>query len=315
METLFIPTMKAVATMMGLVCVGLLLKRAAIIRDEHRPLFSRLVMDLALPALVFTTLAACKPGMEILIAVGIMLVAIAIHLVITWFIGTVLHLERPRMGAFMLVAAFGSSSTIGYALISQIFPGNSDAITDAVVISELGVGLPFILFGIMIAMYYGQNEKMPFWDHCRSYIFSPLIASLVLGLCASFILSGWENPVWDVVMSVLGLVAVSLVVFVSLGVALMLRWIPVRSIGLLAAITVVLTLIVQPLTSLFLAGQVGLPALDTEILVLETAMPSGMLAAILSARYGCDGEYASALVIITSVVSLITLPLIMLLVP
>ncbi len=43
-------------------------------------------------------------------------------------------------------------------------------------------------------------------------------------------------------------------------------------------------------------------------------MPSGALAAVLAARYGCDGAIASTLVIATYVLSLVALPLILLVV-
>lgn len=51
----------------------------------------------------------------------------------------------------------------------------------------------------------------------------------------------------------------------------------------------------------------------TEILLIEAAMPSGTVAAVLADRYGCDGSIASALVIATYGLSLLTIPLIMLL--
>ncbi len=71
----------------------------------------------------------------------------------------------------------------------------------------------------------------------------------------------------------------------------------------------------QPLVALFLSDLVRVNPIETDILVLETAMPSGMVAAVLSDRYGCDGELASVLVIATYLFSLVTMPLIMLLVP
>jgi predicted permease len=74
-------------------------------------------------------------------------------------------------------------------------------------------------------------------------------------------------------------------------------------------ITIILSLVLQPLTALVLASATTLPLLQTQVLVVETAMPSGMIAAVLSARYGCDGELASVLVIATCIFSLVTLPI------
>ncbi len=72
-------------------------------------------------------------------------------------------------------------------------------------------------------------------------------------------------------------------------------------------------LIVKPIISFVIAEMEVLPTLDTEILLIETAMPSGTVAAVLADRYGCDGAIASALVVATYCLSLLTIPLIMLL--
>jgi predicted permease len=64
-----------------------------------------------------------------------------------------------------------------------------------------------------------------------------------------------------------------------------------------------------------LSNLIHLPSIEIDILILETAMPSGMVAAVLCDRYGCDGELASVLVIATYLFSLVTIPFIMLLAP
>jgi hypothetical protein len=315
MNGIIVSTIQAIIVMVGLIGIGLLLKQNGIIGDQHRPLFGRLVTDFALPAMIFSGLVAQSPRMEILLAVAVMIFAIVCHLVLSYIIGRILHLERRQLGAFMLVAAFGSSATLGYALITQIFPNNSGAVTDAVMISELGVGIPLFFIGVMVAMYFGGKEGVPLWSGIRPYLTSPIFIALISGIAASFFLSGVKNPAWDIILAILDMISLSLVIFVALGIALMLRWIPLRTIGILACATIILTLIMQPLIALFLSDMIHLSPIEIDILVLETAMPSGMVAAVLSDRYGCDGELASVLVIATYLFSLVTLPLIMLLAP
>jgi predicted permease len=301
--------------MVGLIAICLLLKRKGIITEQHRPLFGRLVTDFALPALIFSTLAAREPRMEILLAVLVMTLAVLCHLGLSYGIGKILRLGQRQLGAFMLVAAFGSSATLGYALATQIFSRHSGAVTDAVMISELGVGVPLFFVGVLVAMHFGNTGDGSVLSSIRSYLASPIFISLVAGCIASFLFAGMKNPAWHAALSLFSLIAASLAVFVSLGIALMLRWIPLRTIGLLAVITVVLTLILQPLVALFFSDLIHLPATETDILLLETAMPSGMIAAVLSDRYGCDGELASVLVIVTYLFAIVTLPLMMLLAP
>jgi malate permease and related proteins len=313
MSSAILPTLQAIIIMLGLIAIAYLLKMGGIIRDEHRPLFSRLVMDFALPAMIFSALATVAPVKWDIVAAGLMLAVVAGQLAIGWLIGTALHLTRPKMGAFMLAVAFSSSATLGYTLVSQIFPGNAAALTSAVMISELGVGIPCIVIGAVIAMYFGGSKDISIWPGLRAYLVSPLFIAIVAGLGASFLLSSCTNPLWQTFLAVLSPVGGSLMIFVALGVALMIRWVPLEKIGLLVVITLILSLVLQPLFAIILAAVVTLPVLQTQVLVLETAMPSGMIAAVLSARYGCDGELASVLVMATYVFSLITLPVVMLL--
>lgn len=315
MAEFFLSTLQAVCIMIGLIAVCLLLKRQGIITDQHRPVFGRLVTEFALPALIFTTLAVQEPGIGILLAVLVMTAAVICHLILSYGIGRVLGLGRPQMGAFMLVAAFGSSATLGYSLVTQIFPEHSAAVTDAVMISELGVGVPLFFIGVLVAMHFGDKGGGSVAANIRAYLTSPIFIAIVAGCVAAALTTGMKSPAWDTILSIFSLISLSLTVFVSLGIALMLRWIPLRTVGLLAVITVILTLILQPLIALFLADLVSLPPVDTDILLLETAMPSGMIAAVLSDRYGCDGELASVLVVVTYVVAVVTLPVIMLLAP
>lgn len=315
MTSVILPTIQAVSIMIGLIAICLLLRRQGIITEQHRPLFGRLVTEFTLPALIFVTLAAHEPSVGILLAVLVMTFAVVCHLVISYGIGRFLRLGRPQLGAFMLVAAFGSSATLGYALITQIYSGHGGAIADAVMISELGVGVPLFFIGVLVAMHFGESADGSIFTSIRSYLASPIFIALVAGCIASVLLGGMKNPVWETVTSVFSLISVALTVFVALGIALMLRWIPLKTIGLLAVITVVLTLIIQPLIALFCADLIRLPTVETDILLLETAMPSGMIAAVLSDRYGCDGELASVLVVVTYFAAIVTLPLMMLLAP
>jgi len=315
MNGIIFSTIQAVLVMIGLIVVCLWLKHKGIITEQHRPLFGRLVTDFALPAMIFSTLVFQTPRMDILIAVLVMVAAVMCHLGLAYLIGRFLHLKRPQMAVFMIVAAFGSSSTLGYALITQIFSDNAGAVSDAVMISELGVGVPFCLIGVMIAMYFGGNKAGSAWSNFRSYLVSPIFIAVISGCVASFFLAGVKNPVWDGILSILHIISLSLVIFVALGIALMLKWIPLKKIAVLASATIVLTLILQPLIALYISGFCNLSVIDTDILVLETAMPSGMLAAVLADRYGCDGELASFLVIVTYVFCIFTLPFIMFFAP
>ena len=102
----------------------------------------------------------------------------------------------------------------------------------------------------------------------------------------------------------------SLSFLVAFTIGLMLKPVAYREIAPLIALVAGLKLIVEPLIAGGLALVLALPTITRELLILEAAMPSGTLAAVLAARYGCDGAVASAVLIATYILSLFLLPMV-----
>lgn len=73
-------------------------------------------------------------------------------------------------------------------------------------------------------------------------------------------------------------------------------------------------LILLPIMALGLARIMGFDELTTGVSMVMTAMPAGSTTALLAAKYGADEDFASRLVVSTTVLSLLTAPVLMLLV-
>ena len=313
MISIYSSLLQSLAIIVGLILVSLLLKKKSIITDEQRPVFGRLVTDFALPALIFSGLATQTFEMDELLAVGIMAAALLICMFLGWIAGKALGLSAGQLGAFILVAAFGSSSTLGYALISQAFPNDPALLAEAVVISELGVGILIFTVGVAVAIFFGQGAGGSLTSGLRTFLKSPIFIALILGLAFSFLKPPLDNTVFSLLFRMLDAIGGSLVIFVALAIALMLKPIPARKLARLIVAVALIKLIAKPLIAFSMAEAELLSMTVTEILMIEAAMPSGTVAAVLADRYGCDGSIASALVIATYGLSLVTIPIIMLL--
>jgi predicted permease len=68
-----------------------------------------------------------------------------------------------------------------------------------------------------------------------------------------------------------------------------------------------------PLVAFFVASQLGLIDLQYKISIIEAAMPSGMMSLLLVITYKLDFELTSDCILINTVISLITLPVIIML--
>ena len=148
----------SIAVLVGLIGLAMFLRWIGIVKEKDGQVFSKLVTQITLPALIFVSLAKTSIEWSEGFLALIMFIAEIASLALAWILGRAMKLSAPQQGALMLVSGFGSSSLLGYALINQVFPGNTQALTEAVVVSEIGVGPALFTIGTMLAMYYGGQK-------------------------------------------------------------------------------------------------------------------------------------------------------------
>jgi len=307
------PLLKSVAIFFLLVIFIQILKRQGIFNDSHQPVFNRLVTELALPVTIFSTLAVSQIYADQILAAAVMLGSIGVCCLLAYFACRAMKLSGAITGSLVMLAGFGSTSTLAYPLIRQTFGSDSQAMALGLLIGEFGVCIPFFTLGVLMAAYFGSrdSQKSPdVWPVMKNFFLSPIFISFILGLVVSQIpvASGFlSNTFWT---TFFGYFNNGLEILVAVSLGLMLRPVKIRHIIPLFLLIVGLKLFLQPLVVLYGASLAALPSLSTEILVIEAAMPSGAVAAVIADRYGCDGPLASALVIATYLVSLVTIPLI-----
>lgn len=121
------------------VLLVILLKKRKIVSATDLKSYSRLMTVAILPAVIFLLLSRNPVHDHQFLLVMIMFSAGIISMMVIWAIGKVMRLKREILGMLMITSTFGSSALIGYPLIEFAFPGNTGAMTDAILISELGV--------------------------------------------------------------------------------------------------------------------------------------------------------------------------------
>ena len=74
--------------------------------------------------------------------------------------------------------------------------------------------------------------------------------------------------------------------------------------------TSAMKLMILPAITFLIAKMLGIVDLQFKVLIIESAMPSAMLALLLAITYDLDYELTSDCIFINTVISLITLPII-----
>ena len=303
---MFIQTVSSIIVLVAVILIAVFLKHLKLIRGEHAPIFSKLVTSVTLPALIFHSLAHATLYWEYALLALVMLAAEILSLTLAWFIGKRLQLAAPQLGSFMLVSGFGSSALLGYALIGQVYPGDIAAMTEAVLITEVGVGPALFTIGTMIAMYYGSSDvdTKGRIKAALAFFKSPICCAVVAGI----VWTSLDLPVKGLLLSpffqALHILASANTLMVALTVGVVLQFSEMRAILPMAFFACLIKLILKPIMVWLPTLAMSLQDWQVQILVLEAAMPSALLTVVLANTYGCDAKLASKLVFATTVISI-----------
>jgi predicted permease len=209
-----------------------------------------------------------------------------------------MKLERPQIGALMIASSFGSSTLIGYPMVQYAFPHNPGAMADAILISELGVGLPIFTLCLWVAMYFGEGapdgagRQKIFLDYLRS----PICIALAAGLLVSPLHLNPESPFLAPFFQAAHMVGESIALLACLILALELNLRSMKGIWLLVLITAAIQLGLHPWLANVQANLYHFVLEPRQVLVLEAAMPSAILGVVFTTRYRCAPEMNASLV-------------------
>lgn len=293
--------------------LAILMRQRGVLNEDHSLTLARIVTDLCLPAIIFVSLARQSVQLyqmtPALVMLGLELTCIAL----AWVISSLLGFNKAQQGAIVFCSAFGSSTFLGYSIITQMFPDQPEALTEAVLISEIGVGYPIFILGPMLAAYFGsaKSESKSQWSSSLAFFKSPVFFALLIGLLWGYLeLPGEDNAFLAPIFKLSHTLAAALTPIAILSVGLMFKLPDLRKIFLALVVVILLKLLFKPFLAGFFGSLFNFPELWTEVLVLLAAMPPAILGAVFLRRYGGDASLASALLLAASLVSCVSLLLV-----
>ncbi|MBE0417902.1 MAG: AEC family transporter [Coriobacteriia bacterium] len=294
---------RIVLTLLSIVGVGWLLRATGILSaDDARPIHA-VIIYVGLPALTFRAVHPAPLGPELAVIAGIAWAVFAVTAAVAWLLARAMRLPRRVAGGFILAAALGNTGYIGYP-VSQAILGD-EGLVRAIFYDVFGTVGALLMVGLLIAQRYGDRVGPPlnlFHEVARF--------PAVLALVAAFVLRPF--PVPEVVRSGLGALA-SLVVpliMLSVGLSLEVRRLADRPLAL-GALGVV-RLLFAPLVALVIGGLLLDEPAAVRLVALQAGMPTMMLSIVIGGRFGLDTEFLAAAVVLTTMASVVTIPLVQL---
>ncbi|MCX6258153.1 MAG: AEC family transporter [Bacteroidia bacterium] len=290
----------------------LLLRKYSIIREEDGNVFARLMTQAVLPAVIFFQLSAIPlKGSQFLMVLAMIITGL-ISMSLALLASRLLKLSKAKTGALMLTSSFGSSAILGYPFIIFAFPNNPEAISDAVLLSELGVGLPMFILGPAVAMYYGDRKENFIMKKgfSLSYFRSPIFIAVLAGIAVSFIPVNRDSSFIAPFIESFKMINGAMAILACLILSLQIKFKSLKGILPLFFISAILQMWFQPFISHTQASWYHLSTIQSQILVLISSMPSAILGPIFAKRYNCAPETASALVLSHIIVCIVMIPVV-----
>ena len=297
-------------TLFGLVAVGHLLRAAAIVPTTAPEVLGRVIVHVTMPALIVVILARARYDAALLPA----LLATTVALLVALALG-VLLLRALGQGAAGLVAAFSNTAFLGVPFILALFPTTPAAATTAVIIDTVDTTILLLTLGVAVAGAMA-GEPAPVTTPIRTRISrklltllrQPMIIAVMIGLG----LAATDVPVPAPLAGPLTQIgqATPTLAFLTIGLGLDLRSLRGQA-GPLAGIAAI-KLVVSPAIAGLVLFALGVRGEIAHTAVLQAAMPTAVVSAIIAASAGCDARLASAAAVVTTLLSLLTLPLVVL---
>lgn len=251
---------------------------------------SQLAMTVAVPALIFTALMTTEidPAalQDLLLA---SLAAYGVVWIVFWVLCTLGKLERR---SFLAPLAFGNTGNLGLPVVLFAF-------------GEIGLGYGVVVFAVMAILAFTVGIwSVSGTSSMQKLLREPILWASLLGVL--FLAMDWETPLFLTnTLSLVGQLAIPLML-ITLGVAI--SKLTPRSLTQALGLSVVKTALCAGI-----AYGVGLLfALDPvplAVLTLQVSTPVAVTSYLLAEKYGADSGAVAGLVVVSTALSVITLPL------
>lgn len=288
--------------------LGILARRSGRFPDATPAVLSRVVIDVALPALTLLYVPRLtvdgSAGLTLLVAaVTTPWLLFALALAVLWPLARARGWSRGTLGALVLTTGLANTSFVGFPLIEALY--GPRALRTALIVDQAGSFLVVSTAGVALAAACAGRERPTPAAFARRLASFPPFLAFVLAL---FLHGVPFHPFLVVVLEKLAALVIPLALL-SVGYQLRLdRGILARDGGKLAA-GLAVRLALAPLLVLLAMRAAGLHGEAADVIVAESAMGPMVTGAVLAVEENLDPPLATLLLGVGIPLSLVTVPL------
>lgn len=290
-----------VPAMIVIIALGFILRRIGFLKEEDVGLLNKIIIYIALPALIFLAVRASKPALSLAKIPLLGIVVMTLCLLVAIVAGRILRLPGKTLGAFLIAAAMGNTGYLGFPITLGVF-GEKNLVK--AVFYDFGTVVFIFTVGIIIAQMLGEGDKKGgVLSALKEFLIFPSTVALVLGLLLHSI------PLPKFLLGSLTYLSQATVPLIMLTIGLSLRSEGLSKYALPLSFLVIIKLILSPFFAYWVGSLAGFAGQTLGVFVLEASMPAVMLSLIIGLKYKLDVHFLPSAILVSTITSLATIPL------
>ncbi len=291
---------------LAIILIGALLRHLGLLEREHGPALVRIVLYATLPALVFLITARAELEGALLLVPVAGYAIYGILLAATWIAARVAGASRALSGAWILAVSVGNTGFFGLPLIAAA--GDGVSVPAAVMYDTLVTGVITFTATPAIAATLGAGSAagLNWTQMLRTLSTMPPNWALIAGFGVNF--AGVET-LPELVETPLEILAAGTLPLVMIYAGMMLGTRPLGRLWIAVGAGAVVRLAVAGAIGYGVATALGLESDVRATVTLMAAMPTAMMSLVWGAEFRTRADFIAGMVLVTTLISTITLPL------
>lgn len=287
-------------TLFAFVAIGIILKKVGIVPQSARGILTDMVIDVFLPCNLALSFMI-EVDAELLKGLAVVFAAAWAVQFLSWILSRVLHNKYPlaRKRVLQYGTVCSNAGFMGLPIVGSVFGATGLMYASIAIIPQR-----IVMWSAGVSLFTEAPDKKTLVKKVATH---PCIIAVYIGLILMFADPPLPEFVLKTVTSLgacstpISMILVGLIIADVTDVKSIFSWDVFRF--------TIIRLGVIPGIAFLGCRLFGLNQMETGVTVLLAAMPAGTMTSILSAKYHGDSDFASKMVVLSTIMTLISLPL------
>lgn len=294
-----------IAPLFLIIFCAAILRKMNFIKEDWSVHLNQYALKIGLPILVFTSLSTMPIAFteELQLIAQNMLFIITI-LLLSFFVCKVLHLTEQMRNTIIICLMFSNVAYLGIPVLTHVY--------GAQILPQLSIIVAVYLLGLFgLGVAYLEAMRRTSSHSVRRTIFTTLCTNpLLIAIFAGIVINAMNIHIPETITAAFGLIngSVTPIVLIVIGVFIgqsaigtIRDW---YGVGLFACATLVI------LPTIFYMGLIlcKIDPLQHHLSILESAMPLGITPFALADQYDLDKKFIARAIVLSTILSIITIP-------